>query len=164
MFYIGPVEPEQQTFPAPNHTVVDNNLSNGKLQLQHSGGNGGKRRKNSRLWDENVSEFRFQQWTGERTHIVCSARHKLGTSKPTAETRHMAVQGRRWWQWPSKTLIRKVAKAFQGNPGMSEPSFSINSHISRIQTQFYQALYRGLLIDSDGQGFGQPLRVKGEGW
>ena len=47
----------------------------------------------------------------------------------------------------SKTLIRKVVKTDQGNPGMSEPSFSINSHISRIQTQFYQALYRGLLIE-----------------
>ena len=47
----------------------------------------------------------------------------------------------------SKTLIRKVAKTFQGNPGITEPSFSINSHISRIQTQFYQALYRGLLIE-----------------
>ena len=35
----------------------------------------------------------------------------------------------------SKTLIRKVAKTFQGNPGMSEPSFSINLHISQPQAK-----------------------------
>ena len=55
----------------------------------------------------------------------------------------------------SKTLIRKVAKTFQGNPGMSEPSFSINSHmrhISRIQTQFHRSLYRGLLIEGSVTG------------
>ena len=67
MSYIGPVEPEHQTLPAPNHTVVDNNLSNGKQQLQHSGGNGGKRRKKSRLWDENVSEFRVITNTANST-------------------------------------------------------------------------------------------------
>ena len=49
------------------------------------------------------------------------------------------------FKFSTKTLvIRKVAKDFKGNPGMSKPSFSINSLISRIQTQFYQALYRGL--------------------
>ena len=55
-FYVGPIEPEQQALPAPNHTLVDNHLSNGKRQ--HSDSNRGKRRKKSRLWDDNVSEFR----------------------------------------------------------------------------------------------------------
>ena len=68
----------------------------------------------------------------------------------SAETR--LRQGHRLWQSLCKTLIRKVAKAFQGNPGMSEPSFSINSLISRIQTQFYRSLYRGLLIEGSVTG------------
>jgi hypothetical protein len=47
-FYIGPVEPEQQALPAPNHTVVDDNFSNGRKHKQRK----------STLWDENMAEFR----------------------------------------------------------------------------------------------------------
>jgi hypothetical protein len=78
-FYIGPIESasDQQapSLPTPNHTVVDDNFSNGR---KRSGGNrlSGKRRK-STLWDDNVSEFRVitNTVTGNPTSELSTTLH-----------------------------------------------------------------------------------------
>ena len=94
-----------------------------------------------------MTSYRAERSLREKNRIIFSTWHKLGTSKLMmwAETRQSLMH--RWWQWLCKTLIRKVAKDFKGNPRMFEPSFLINSLILRIQTQFYRSLYWGLLIE-----------------